>query len=204
MKKCLIVFLMLALVTSFVFATVSSGLTNENNKATTDLELNLDGDAYLFGFSESDNDYTHVNSIDLSETINNSAMTVSLQQKDFYLFYKAITDDPSVAFKVSISPLYLNGTTSDDASKRIDYKAEITKTNIWNGANFSSISLETTGENTDESISVLLKNNEEGNKFSQYYATGIAKVVISSTVDLGTKTPGTYKGTITVTLQPVS
>lgn len=200
MKKCLIVFLMLALVTSFVFAAVSSGLTDTNNKATTNLVLDLDGDAYQIGFSESYDDYTHVNSIDLIETIDNSAMTVSLQQKVFYLFYKAITDDPSVTFKVAISPLYLDGTTSEDASKRIDYKAEITKKNIWNGANFSSISLETTGKTTDESTPVFLKNNEEGSKFSQYYATGIAEVVISSTVNLGTKTPGTYKGTITVTL----
>ena len=90
MKKCLIFFLMLALVTSFVFAAVSSGLKDTNNKAaTTNLVLDLDGDAYQIGFSTNPN-FTSASSINLEEVIDISAGTVRLNVQTFYFFYNLL------------------------------------------------------------------------------------------------------------------
>lgn len=201
MKKCLIVFLMLALVTSFVFADVISGLTNANNKATTNLELNLDGDAYQIGFSTNPN-FTSASSINLEEVIDISAGTVRLNVQTFYFFYKAITDDPNVMFQISVTPMYLNATKPEDTDtekdkKTINFTVNINQTAVWNGATFSD-TLATNG--TASSTPSKLK----ADTFKDYLTNGIAGVVISSGEALEGKIPGSYTGTITVTLSSTS
>ena len=196
MKKTIIVLFLFLVGLNFVFA-AESGLNESNNKSSTTLTLSLDKDKYLVGFSETESDFTHKGTITLSSgSIDKNTTTVSLERKTFYFFYKAITD-ASVSFKIAVTPLYFNGTkVTDDDSKKIDYTATITKiNNKWNGADVTPSKLDTKG--TTETNTCNLK----GNNYTNYFATGIAEVVINSTDDLGKKAPGTYSGTIKVTLQ---
>ena len=203
MKKCLIVFLMLALVTSFVFAAVSSGLTEENNKATTNLKLALDGDEYLFGFS-SNADYSSDTQIQLAESVNISDGTVSLVDKTFYFFYKAITDDSNVKFTINVTPLYLGGTApsgtdEEKAKKTIHYTVEFdTDTYTWNGDDITPVKLDTSG--TSCTSAILIKSSTH----DIYLTEGIAEINLSSNNALQNKVPGEYVGTITVTLSSTS
>ena len=197
MKKTIIVLFLFLVGLNFVFA-AESGLNESNNKSSTTLTLSLDEDKYLVGFSETINNYTHQSQITLSSgSIDKDATTVSLEGKTFYFFYKAITD-ASVSFKIAVTPLSLDETekvTEAPADrKKIHYTATITKTDVWNGEDFSS-ELNTSG--TTETNTCNLK----GSDYTNYFAAGIARVVISSSENLGEKVPGTYKGTITVTLQ---
>ena len=197
MKKTIIVLFLFLVGLNFVFA-AESGLNESNNKSSTTLTLSLDEDKYLVGFSETESDFTHKGTITLSSgSIDKNTTTVSLERKTFYFFYKAITD-ASVSFKIAVTPLYFNGTeVTNDDSKKIDYTATITKiNNNWNGADVTPSELDTKG--TTETNTCNLKGSGYTNK---YFVTGIAKVVINSTDDLGKKAPGTYKGTIKVTLQ---
>ena len=196
MKKTIIVLFLFLVGLNFVFA-AESGLNESNNKSSTTLTLSLDKDKYLVGFSETESDFTHKGTITLSSgSIDKNTTTVSLEGKTFYFFYKAITD-ASVSFKIAVTPLYFNGTeVTDDDSKKIDYTATITKiNNKWNGADVTPSKLDTKG--TTETNTCNLK----GSNYTNYFATGIAEVVINSTDDLGKKAPGTYSGTIKVTLQ---
>ena len=193
MKKTIVILLLIVTGLCFAFATVQSGLSESDNKTTT-LSLQLDGDKYSVGFSETENDFTHDSVISFSENIDGSAMTVRLVEKEFYFFYKAITDDPNVGFKITVTPFYLDGTQVDDPSKRIDYTATINKTNVWEGQVVSSVVLDT----ATDSESDVYKLKQSG---SNYLAKGIASVVISSTDELEAKKSGTYTGTIKVTLQ---
>ena len=196
MKKTIIVLFLFLVGLNFVFA-AESGLNESNNKSSTTLTLSLDKDKYLVGFSETESDFTHKGTITLSSgSIDKNTTTVSLNETRFYFFYKAITD-ASVSFKIAVTPLYFNGTkVTDDDSKKIDYTATITKiNNKWNGADVTPSKLDTKG--TTETNTCNLK----GNNYTNYFATGIAEVVINSTDDLGKKAPGTYSGTIKVTLQ---
>ena len=196
MKKTIIVLFLFLVGLNFVFA-AESGLNESNNKSSTTLTLSLDEDKYLVGFSETESDFTHKGTITLSSgSIDKNTTTVSLEGKTFYFFYKAITD-ASVSFKIAVTPLYFNGTkVTDDDSKKIDYTATITKiNNKWNGADVTPSKLDTKG--TTETNTCNLK----GNNYTNYFATGIARVVISSNANLGSKVPGAYSGTITVTLQ---
>ena len=196
MKKIIIVLFLFLIGLNFVFA-AESGLNESNNKSSTTLTLSLDKDKYLVGFSETESDFTHKGTITLSSgSIDKNTTTVSLEGKTFYFFYKAITD-ASVSFKIAVTPLYFNGTkVTNDDSKKIDYTATITKiNNKWNGADVTPSKLDTKG--TTETNTCNLK----GNNYTNYFATGIAEVVINSTDDLGKKAPGTYSGTIKVTLQ---
>ena len=196
MKKTIIVLFLFLVGLNFVFA-AESGLNESNNKSSTTLTLSLDEDKYLVGFSETESDFTHKGTITLSSgSIDKNTTTVSLERKTFYFFYKAITD-ASVSFKIAVTPLYFNGIeVTDDDSKKIDYTATITKiNNKWNGADVTPSKLDTKG--TTETNTCNLK----GSNYTNYFATGIAEVVINSTDDLGKKAPGTYSGTITVTLQ---
>ena len=195
MKKTIIVLFLFLVGLNFVFA-AESGLNESNNKSSTTLTLSLDKDKYLVGFSKKNDDLAHEETITLSESIENT-MTVKLVDETFYFFYKAITD-ASVSFKIAVTPLYFNGTkVTDDDSKKIDYTATITKiNNKWNGADVTPSKLDTKG--TTETNTCNLKGSGYTNK---YFVTGIAKVVISSNANLGSKVPGAYSGTITVTLQ---
>ena len=196
MKKIIIVLFLFLIGLNFVFA-AKSGLNEGNNKSSTTLTLSLDEDKYLVGFSETESDFTHKGTITLSSgSIDKNTTTVSLNETRFYFFYKAITD-ASVSFKIAVTPLYFNGTeVTNDDSKKIDYTATITKiNNKWNGADVTPSKLDTKG--TTETNTCNLK----GNNYTNYFATGIAEVVINSTDDLGKKAPGTYSGTIKVTLQ---
>ena len=196
MKKTIIVLFLFLVGLNFVFA-AESGLNESNNKSSTTLTLSLDKDKYLVGFSETESDFTHKGTITLSSgSIDKNTTTVSLNETRFYFFYKAITD-ASVSFKIAVTPLYFNVTkVTDDDSKKIDYTATITKiNNKWNGADVTPSKLDTKG--TTETNTCNLK----GNNYTNYFATGIAEVVINSTDDLGKKAPGTYSGTIKVTLQ---
>ena len=196
MKKTIIVLFLFLVGLNFVFA-AESGLNESNNKSSTTLTLSLDKDKYLVGFSETESDFTHKGTITLSSgSIDKNTTTVSLNETRFYFFYKAITD-ASVSFKIAVTPLYFNGTeVTNDDSKKIDYTATITKiNNNWNGADVTPSELDTKG--TTETNTCNLK----GNNYTNYFATGIAEVVINSTDDLGKKAPGTYSGTIKVTLQ---
>ena len=196
MKKIIIVLFLFLIGLNFVFA-AESGLNESNNKSSTTLTLSLDEDKYLVGFSETESDFTHKGTITLSSgSIDKNTTTVSLNETRFYFFYKAITD-ASVSFKIAVTPLYFNGTeVTNDDSKKIDYTATITKiNNKWNGADVTPSKLDTKG--TTETNTCNLK----GNNYTNYFATGIAEVVINSTDDLGKKAPGTYSGTIKVTLQ---
>ena len=195
MKKTIIVLFLFLVGLNFVFA-AESGLNESNNKSSTTLTLSLDKDKYLVGFSETESDFTHKGTITLSSgSIDKNTTTVSLEGKTFYFFYKAITD-ASVSFKIAVTPLYFKGTEVTDDSKKIDYTATITKiNNKWNGADVTPSELDTKG--TTETNTCNLK----GNNYTNYFATGIAEVVINSTDDLGKKAPGTYSGTIKVTLQ---
>ena len=176
-----------------------AGLSVNDNK-TSNLKLNLDADAYITGFSKSDSSLSHASAIVLSEDINNDNMTVSLVEKEFYFFYKAITDESNVKFQIEVTPMYHAGTaptgTDDEkAKKTINYTATITPTAVWNGEPTSgNISLNTISSTT--SSKYLLK----ASGYDKYFTQGIAKVVISSTDELGNKVPGNYTGTIKVTL----
>ena len=192
MKKTIVILLLIVTGLCFAFATVQSGLSESDNKTTT-LSLQLDGDKYSVGFSD-ENDFTHDSVISFSENIDGSAMTVRLVEKEFYFFYKAITDDPNVGFIITVTPFYLDGTQVDDPSNRIDYTATINKTNVWEGQVVSSVVLDT----ATDSESDVYKLKQSG---SNYLAKGIASVVISSTDELEAKKSGTYTGTIKVTLQ---
>ena len=195
MKKTIILLFLFLVGLNFVFAD-ESGLVEIGGSKSTTLTLSLEEDKYLVGFSETENNFIKQDNIALSESINETAMTVSLAPKTFYFFYKAITD-ASVSFKIAVTPLYFKGTeVTDDDSKKIDYTATITKiNNKWNGADVTPSKLDTKG--TTETNTCNLK----GNNYTNYFATGIAEVVINSTDDLGKKVPGKYSGTITVTLQ---
>ncbi len=194
MKKTIILLFLFLVGLNFVFAAVESGLVPEDNKSTT-LTLNLDGDAYLVGFSETEGDFNHQDYIALSESINEAAMTVSLKEKVFYFFYLAITD-ANVSFEIEVTPLYLGGTkVPDDNSRKIDYTATITKTVVWNGGDVTNSTLNTSGTKVSGPC------NLKGSSYTNYFATGIARVVISSSENLGGKVPGAYSGTIKVTLQ---
>lgn len=194
MKKTIIVLFLFLVGLSFIFA-ADAGLAESDNKSTT-LTLSLDKDKYLVGFSETEN-YTHQSDIELSESIGDT-MTVKLVDETFYFFYKAITD-ASVSFKIAVTPLFLDGRVVTDVSKKINYTADITpENNVWNGGNFTTSHLDTSGTSgTATETTCMLK----GSNYTNYYAEGVARVVIKSTEDLGEKVPGTYKGTITVTLQ---
>ena len=193
MKKTIIVLFLFLVGLNFVFA-AESGLNESNNKSSTTLTLSLDKDKYLVGFSKKNDNLAHEETITLSESIENT-MTVKLVDETFYFFYKAITD-ASVSFKIAVTPLYFNGTEVTDVSKKINYTATITKiNNKWNGADVTPSELDTKG--TTETNTCNLK----GSDYTNYFAAGIARVVIKSTENLGEKVPGTYKGTITVTLQ---
>lgn len=207
MKKTIIVLFLFLVGLNIVFAdesglvesdnesTIESGLTKIDNKSTT-LTLSLDKDKYLVGFSETEN-FTHQGSIALSSgSIDKNATTVSLEGKTFYFFYKAITDDPNVKFQIAVTPLYLDGTVVTDDSKKIDYTADITPEDVWNGGDVTTSHLDTSGTTVTNTCN--LKGSGYTNK---YFVTGIAKVVISSNANLGSKVPGAYSGTITVTLQ---
>lgn len=198
MKKTIIVLFLFLVGLNFVFA-AESGLNESNNKSSTTLTLSLDKEKYLVGFSETESDFTHKGTITLSSgSIDKNTTTVSLEEKTFYFFYKAITD-ASVSFKIAVTPLYFNGTEVTDVSKKINYTADITpENNVWNGGNFTNSHLDTSGTSgTTTETTCMLK----GSNYTNYYAEGVASVVIKSTEDLGEKVPGTYKGTITVTLQ---
>ena len=196
MKKIIIVLFLFLVGLNFVFADESGLLPTD--KSTT-LTLQLDGDKYLVGFSE-ENDFTHDTEISFSETIDESTMTVRLVKKKFYFFYKAITDESNVNFQIEVTPMYQGGsapTGTDDekAKKTINYTAIITPTAVWNGQSTSgNISLDTISSTT--SSKYLLK----ASGYDKYFTEGIAKVVISSTDELGNKVPGNYTGTIKVTL----
>lgn len=197
MKKITLIILVIIFASGLLFA--DAGLLNTDNKSSN-LKLNLDTDAYITGFSESDSSLSHASEIVLSERINNVNMTVSLEEKGFYFFYKAITDESGVKFQIEVTPMYQGGTaptgTDDEKAKRtINYTATITPTDVWNGEPTSGkISLNTTSTTT--SSKYLLK----ASGYDQYLTQGIARVVISSTEELGGKVPGSYTGTIKVTL----
>lgn len=198
MKKIILTILVIILASGLLFA--DAGLVSNDNKSSN-LKLTLEGDAYKTGFSESDSNYTHLNEIKLSEDIDTTDMAVSLVEKGFYFFYKAITDDANVKFKITVTPMYLGGTApttgsdTDKANRTIHFTANIIPTDIWNGETISGgISLDTKG--TSESSLYLLK----ATTFSQYLAKGVARVVIKSTEKLEEKVPGNYTGTIKVTL----
>ena len=197
MKKITLIILVIIFASGLLFA--DAGLLNTDNKSSN-LKLNLDTDAYITGFSESDSSLSHASEIVLSERINNVNMTVSLKEKSFYFFYKAITDESGVKFQIEVTPMYQGGTaptgTDDEKAKRtINYTATITPTDVWNGEPTSGkISLNTTSTTT--SSKYLLK----ASGYDQYLTQGIARVVISSTEELGGKVPGSYTGTIKVTL----
>lgn len=195
MKKTIVILLLIVTGLCFAFATVQSGLSKDDNKTTT-LSLQLDGDKYSVGFSETENDFTHDTVISFSENIDGSAMTVRLEEKGFYFFYKAITDDPNVKFKITVTPFYLDGTQVDDTTKTINYIARINKTDVWDG---QDVSIELNTATVKESNAFMLKQSG-----SNYLAKGIASVVISSTDELEAKKSGTYTGTIKVTLQSES
>lgn len=195
MKKTIIVLFLFLVGLNFVSAD-ESGLVEIGGSKSTTLTLSLEEDKYLVGFSETENNFIKQDNIALSESINETAMTVSLVEKGFYFFYKAITDDPNVSFKIAVTPLYLGGTVVQDDSRKIDYTATITQTTVWNGDEKDSFTLNTSG--TKESDACKLKKT---NSYTNYFAKGVASVVIRSTEDLGSKVPGTYRGTITVTLQ---
>ena len=196
MKKIIIVLFLFLIGLNFVFA-AESGLNESNNKSSTTLTLSLDKDKYLVGFSKNNDDLAHEETITLSESIENT-MTVKLVDETFYFFYKAITD-ASVSFKIAVTPLYFNGTEVTDVSKKINYTADITpENNVWNGGNFTNSHLDTSGTSgTTTETTCMLK----GSNYTNYYAEGVASVVIKSTENLGEKVPGRYSGTITVTLQ---
>ena len=196
MKKTIIVLFLFLVGLNFVFA-AESGLNESNNKSSTTLTLSLDKDKYLVGFSKKNDDLAHEETITLSESIENT-MTVKLVDETFYFFYKAITD-ASVSFKIAVTPLYFNGTEVTDVSKKINYTADITpENNVWNGGNFTNSHLDTSGTSgTTTETTCMLK----GSNYTNYYAEGVASVVIKSTENLGEKVPGRYSGTITVTLQ---
>ena len=198
MKRTITFILVTIYAIGLLFA--EAGLSDSDNK-TSNLKLNLDADAYITGFSVSDSSLSHASEIELSESINNVNMTVSLEEKGFYFFYKAITDDANVKFKITVTPMYLGGTAPttgseiDKANRTIHFTADITPTDIWNGETISGgISLDTKG--TSGSSLYLLK----ATTFSQYLAKGVARVVIKSTEKLENKVPGIYSGTIKVTL----
>lgn len=197
MKKITLIILVIIFASGLLFA--DAGLLNTDNKSSN-LKLNLDTDAYITGFSESDSSLSHASEIVLSGRINNVNMTVSLEEKVFYFFYKAITDESGVKFQIEVTPMYQGGTaptgTDDEKAKRtINYTATITPTDVWNGEPTSGkISLNTTSTTT--SSKYLLK----ASGYDQYLTQGIARVVISSTEELGGKVPGSYTGTIKVTL----
>ena len=195
MKKTIIVLFLFLVGLNFVFA-AESGLNESNNKSSTTLTLSLDEDKYLVGFSETESDFTHKGTITLSSgSIDKNTTTVSLERKTFYFFYKAITDDPNVKFQIAVTPLYLDGKVVTDDSKKIDYTADITPEDVWNGGDVTTSHLDTSGTTTETTC--MLK----GSNYTNYYAEGVASVVIKSTEDLGKKAPGTYSGTIKVTLQ---
>ena len=198
MKRTITFILVTIYAIGLLFA--EANLSDSDNK-TSNLKLNLDADAYITGFSVSDSSLSHASEIKLSESINNVNMTVSLEEKGFYFFYKAITDDANVKFKITVTPMYLGGTApttgsdTDKANRTIHFTANIIPTDIWNGETISGgISLDTKG--TSESSLYLLK----ATTFSQYLAKGVARVVIKSTEKLEEKVPGNYTGTIKVTL----
>lgn len=200
MKKTIIVLFLFLVGLNLVFG-ADAGLA-ENDNQSTNLTLNLDGDAYLVGFSKTKDNLTHQVSIDLSESIDENAMTVKLVDKEFYSFYKAITDDADVKFKIAVTPLYLGGTeVPDDDSKKIDYTATITKTNKWDGESFESFPLNASDISNTSDIIVSDDYNLKSDNHTIYLATGIASVDISSNANLGEKVPGRYSGTIKVTLQ---
>ena len=197
MKKTIIVLFLFLVGLNFVFA-AESGLNESNNKSSTTLTLSLDKDKYLVGISKKNDDLAHEETITLSESIENT-MTVKLVDETFYFFYKAITD-ASVSFKIAVTPLSLDETekvTEAPADrKKIHYTADITpENNVWNGGNFTNSHLDTSGTTTETTC--MLK----GSNYTNYYAEGVASVVIKSTENLGEKVPGRYSGTITVTLQ---
>lgn len=200
MKKITLIILVIIFTSGLLFA--DAGLSNTDNKSSN-LKLNLDADAYITGFSLSDSSLSHASEIELSESINNVNMTVSLEEKVFYFFYKAITDESGVKFQIEVTPMYQGGTaptgTDDEekAKKTINYTATITPKNVWNGEPTSgNISLNTTTSSSTTSSKYLLK----ASGYDKYLTQGIARVVINSTEDLGEKVPGNYTGTIKVTL----
>ena len=194
MKRLFAILLVILFACGLIFA--DAGLEGSDNK-TSNLTLTLDGDAYSVGFSRSKTNYTHLPSIELSENISTGDMTVCLANDTFYFFYKAITEASNVAFKISVSPLYWNNTQTSDTSKTINYQATIVSTSEWDG-NACSINLRTS--DVVESGPIMLKNNSVGSEFVQYFAKGVAEVSITSSENLGTKVPGSYTGSITVTL----
>lgn len=198
MKKITLIILVIIFASGLLFA--DAGLSNTDNKSSN-LKLNLDADAYITGFSVSGSSLSHASEIELLESINSVNMTVSLVEKDFYFFYKAITDESGVKFQIEVTPMYQGGTapTGNDvekAKKTINYTATITPTDVWNGEPISgNISLNTTTSSTTSSKYLL-----KASGYDKYLTQGIARVVISSTEELGGKVPGNYTGTIKVTL----
>ena len=197
MKKLFVITIVLLFAFSFVFAEEEVTVTTIDSKTST-LSLSLDGDAYKFGFSLSQ-DFNNADNIPLDEVIDINAGTVSLEEKIFYFFYKAITDASNVEFVISVTPMYLGGTEPADTdglknNKTINYTAKIQKTNTWDGSEDFSSTLNTSS--TATTTPTIIKRDS-----NKYFANGLAQITISSQEALQEKVPGNYRGTITVTLQ---
>lgn len=200
----------------FIFAVGSVMATDDRNAGVipdpskVNLVLNLDSDKYSFGFSTEDN-YTSMGAtaFELTETVNND-FSVNIKKSDnnsLYLFYKVLTDSNTVKLTLSIdSPLYYwdgtNLTSGTNTEETINYQAELSTAGTeWKGEviNGKTIYSESPEEGKETSVTVGIRDSST----KSYLTYGSCRIFISSTENLSSKVPGTYKSTMTLTLASV-
>lgn len=204
MKRFFAIALVLLFACGLCFATSDGKQGTLPSPSSANLELNLNSDKYLIGFSKTD-EYTSMGgtAFGLSETVK-ADFTVKLEKEDrnaFYMFYKVLTDSTTVKIKLSIdSPLYYyNSTTSSltdgtNDYETIQYRAYLTTERLdWKGEFINGTELDS---NTNRFVEKLIRDSST----KSYLTYGICKIFIFSNEELSGKVPGLYKSTMTISL----
>lgn len=208
MKKFFVITMLIIIGFGSLFAAGDGNEGTLPSFSKANLQLNLDEDKYLLGFS-TEADYTSMGdtAVALKETVaDNFSVTIvdTEDNNNFYMFYKALTDSRTVKLTLTIdSPLYYyNGadlTTGTYDYETINYKVTLSTAGTdWDGENIDGIIYSNEEAGKKSSVTVGIR----GSSTNTYLTKGICKISISSIEgdDLSSKVPGVYKSTMTLTL----
>lgn len=203
MKKLISMLVGLTIVITAIAASDLS--TSVGTETTSTLNLILKNE-YSFGFTATptiDGSVTALNKFDLKtkgSAINSTNyLQLDNSQNIFYFFYKAYTNQ---ALKIQMSvnePLKKN----DDPSQTINFIASLqTVSGQWDGGKWddggsTSVAL-TTGSDKTTTYAKIFADDRIIDKDFNY--SGVCRVIISSSENIGTKKPGNYSTNIYLNL----
>ena len=207
MKKFFVITMLIIIGFGSLFAAGDGNEGTLPSFSKANLQLNLDEDKYLLGFSAGPN-YTSMGAtaVALKETVaDNFSVTIvgTDTNNNFYMFYKALTDSATVKLTLTIdSPLYYyDGSDLTNGAydyETINYKASLTADTDWDAEDIDGTiySKEEAGKYSSVTVGI------RGSSTNTYLTKGICKISISSIEgdDLSSKVPGVYKSTMTLTL----